>query len=68
MPHICANYLQELADKNYPNTRNRMKLKLPKVRAQQGKKIIKYQGACIRNEIISQFPSHFEVEKVLLFT
>ena len=57
--HIYENYFQELADNNYPNTRNRMKLKLPRVRTEQGKKW---------SEIISQLPSHFEVGKVSLKT
>ena len=63
-PHIYANYFQELAENNYPNTRIRMKLKLPRVRTEQGKKITKYQGARIWNEIISQLPSNFEVESI----
>ena len=47
LPHIYENYFQELTDNNYPNTRNRMKLKLPRARIEQGKKMTKYQGACI---------------------
>ena len=64
--HIYENYFQEFPDSNYPNRRNRMKLKLPRVRTEQGKNMTKYQGACIWNEIISQLPSHFEVGKVSL--
>ena len=66
LPNIYEDYFQELADNTYPNTINRMKYKLPRVRTEQGKPMTKYQGAWIWNEIISQPLSHFDEEKVSL--
>ena len=50
----------------YPNTRNRDLLKLPQVRTEQGKCMIKYKGAKIFNTFISDTCSLFKNEEISL--
>ena len=54
VPIFLENYFCELNLSNYPNTRNKDKMKLPQIRTEQGKSMIKYQGACVWNELISK--------------
>jgi len=56
VPNIFFGYFQSVSGSDYPNTRNRGKLQLPKVRTEQAKKMIKYTGACVWNLVTDDMP------------
>ena len=71
LPEIFADHFQDLANSDYPKTRNRGKLFLPRIWTEQGKKMMKYQGACVWNTISgefvfeTQFPTLSHFNKIL---
>ena len=53
LPDMFSHYANDLSDdKSYPNTRNRMKLYIPRMRTELGKRSIRYMGVKLWNELI----------------
>jgi hypothetical protein len=67
LPNIFADYSSLVGQNNHPNTRNRNKLKVPRVRTEAGKKAMKYTGVKIWNDLLDKFNNVIE-ESECLFT
>lgn len=53
LPSVFDNYFDDKINDAYPSTRNKHKLALPKIRTETGRKMMKYQGAKIWNNLPS---------------
>jgi hypothetical protein len=64
LPEIFSHYFKQLESCHYPNTRNRHKLQIPRMRTETGKKTIRYTGVKIWNHLLSELkyniPDHSE--------
>ena len=49
--NVFSNYFKRLAHEHYPNTRNRDRLSLPKIKSENGRRIMKYTGAMSWNSL-----------------
>ena len=72
LPKSFSNYFESVHDsnenENYPNTRNRDSLFLTHIRTEQGRKMMKYQGAYVWNKLtnVLNIQPHALTENLLI--
>ena len=60
LPSIFSTYFRKVANENYPNTRSRNKLLVPKSKIENEMKMVKHAGAKIWNKLTDELGGNLE--------
>jgi hypothetical protein len=60
LPSIFSTYFRKVANENYPNTRSRNKLLVPKSKTENEMKMVKHAGAKIWNKLTDELGGNLE--------